>query len=77
MRIKDERKLKNILGSVAADISGVSQLQEELSKSEEKYRTILEEMDEGYYEINAKGDLTFTNEATARMYGCHGERCWA
>jgi PAS domain S-box-containing protein len=69
LRIKDERKLKNILGSVSADMCGVSQLQDELSKSEEKYRTILEEMDEGYYEIDAKGNLVFINEATARMYG--------
>ncbi len=70
MRIKDDRKLKNILGSVTADISGVSQLQEELSKSEEKYRTILEQMDEAYYEIDARGNLTYLNDATARMYGC-------
>ena len=70
MRTREERKLKTILGSVSADISGVKQLQEELLKSEEKYRTILEEMDEGYYEIDGKGNLTFINEATARMYGC-------
>jgi PAS domain S-box-containing protein len=69
MRTKDERKLKTVLGSVSADISGVKQLQEELLKSEEKYRTILEEMDEGYYEIDCKGNLTFINEAGARLYG--------
>jgi len=69
MRTKDERKLKTVLGSVSADISGVKQLQEELLKSEEKYRTILEEMDEGYYEIDCKGNFTFINEAVARIFG--------
>ncbi|MCX6007752.1 MAG: PAS domain S-box protein [Chloroflexi bacterium] len=69
MRTRDERKLKTILGSVSADISGVKQLQEELLKSEEKYRTILEEMGEGYYEIDCKGHFIFINEAIARIFG--------
>jgi PAS domain S-box-containing protein len=73
VRMHSERKLKHILGSVSADISRVEQLQDELAQTEEKYRTILEQMDEGYYEVDAKGNLTFLNEATARMYGCTRE----
>ena len=41
----------------------------ELVKSEEKYRTIIETMEEGYYEVDLKGKLTFVNEAMARMSG--------
>lgn len=73
MRTNSDRKLKHVLGPVSADISRVEELQDELSRSEEKYRTILEEMDEGYYEIDSHGNLTFLNEATARMYGCTRE----
>jgi PAS domain S-box-containing protein len=73
MRTQNERKLKHVLGSLSADISRVEELQDELTRSEEKYRTILDEMDEGYYEVDANGKLTFLNDATARMYGCTRE----
>jgi PAS domain S-box-containing protein len=68
MRIHSERKLKNVSGLVSAEEPRVKELQNGLLKLEEKYRTILEEMDEAYYEIDAKGNVTFVNEATARMY---------
>ncbi len=69
MRTRDEKKLDNVPGSVSADTSEVKQLQEELLQSEEKHRTILEEMGEGYYEMDPTGKFTFINEAAARIYG--------
>ncbi|HQP25724.1 MAG TPA: PAS domain S-box protein, partial [Smithellaceae bacterium] len=41
----------------------------ELRKLEEKYRGILENMDDAYYEVNLKGDLTFFNQALAARTG--------
>lgn len=41
----------------------------ELRQSEEKYRTILEEMEEGYFETNLVGNLTFINDAGCRHLG--------
>jgi PAS domain S-box-containing protein len=38
-------------------------------RSEERYRTILESIGEGYYEVDLGGHLTFFNEAMARMTG--------
>ncbi len=40
-----------------------------LRESEEKYRHILENMEEGYYEVDLGGNRTFFNEALCRMYG--------
>jgi PAS domain S-box-containing protein len=42
-------------------------LQEEaLRQSEEKYRTILHSLEEGYFEVDLKGNLTFFNDAFVR-----------
>jgi len=40
-----------------------------LAKNEEKYRTILETMQEGYFEVDLKGNFTFFNDAMCRMSG--------
>jgi PAS domain S-box-containing protein len=40
-----------------------------LKKSEEKYRTILETIDEGYYEVDIAGNFTFFNEPIERLLG--------
>ena len=45
-----------------------------LLESEEKYRTILESMEEGYYEVDLSGKITFTNTATCRMIGYSSDK---
>ncbi|MGB9617248.1 MAG: ATP-binding protein, partial [Desulfomonilaceae bacterium] len=40
-----------------------------LKQSEEKYRTIIENIEEGYYEVDLKGNLVFCNEPLCRMFG--------
>ncbi len=40
-----------------------------LRESEEKYRTILENMQESYYELDLAGNLTFVNDAVCRNMG--------
>jgi PAS domain S-box-containing protein len=40
--------------------------EEALRKSEEKYRTILHSLEEGYFEVDLKGNLTFFNDAFVR-----------
>ena len=47
----------------------VEQRTEELQESEEKYRTILESMEEGYYEVDLAGSLTFVNDSFCRIWG--------
>jgi PAS domain S-box-containing protein len=50
-------------------INNRKKAEEALKESEEKYRTILESMEEGYYEVDLSGNLTFFNDSTARMLG--------
>ena len=47
----------------------VEQRTEALNKSEEKYRTILENIEDGYYEVDLAGTLTFFNDAACRITG--------
>jgi diguanylate cyclase (GGDEF)-like protein/PAS domain S-box-containing protein len=54
---------------VSHDVSERVRMEEALRRSEEKYRTILEEIEEGYYEINRAGNITFVNEAACRQFG--------
>ena len=43
------------------------QTEEALKESEEKYRSILENIEDGYWEVDIAGDFTFFNEAMCRM----------
>jgi len=47
----------------------LNQTKEALHKSEEQYRNILENIEEGYYELDLAGHITFFNEACRRIYG--------
>ena len=42
---------------------------EKLKRSEEKYRSILESIEEGYYEVDLSGNLTFFNDAMCKATG--------
>ncbi len=42
---------------------------EALRISEEKYRSIIESVEDGYYEIDLDGSLTFFNEALMKIFG--------
>jgi diguanylate cyclase (GGDEF)-like protein/PAS domain S-box-containing protein len=41
----------------------------ELKQSEERYRTIIENIGDGYYEVDLKGEITFLNDAALRIIG--------
>ena len=61
----------NIIGYKGAikDITGHKLAEEALRQSEEKYRTILESIDEGIYEVDLAGNFTFLNDSMARTLG--------
>jgi len=58
---------------IGRDIAGRMQMIEALRQSEERYRTVLEEMEEAYYELDLAGNLTFFNDALVRNSGSSRE----
>jgi PAS domain S-box-containing protein len=51
------------------DITEHKQAEETLRQSEEKYRTILENIEDAYYEVDLPGNLTFFNDSLCRLVG--------
>ncbi len=54
---------------VATVVTSLKEAQKALSRSEEKYRTILESIEDGYWEVDVAGRFTFFNDAVHRMVG--------
>jgi len=51
------------------DITERKRAEEALQESEERYRTILENIEDGYYEVDLPGNFTFFNDSLCRMLG--------
>jgi PAS domain S-box-containing protein len=67
--ILDREKKPNAILCVSRDITGRKKVEEALRSSEEKYRTILETMEDGYFEVDLTGNFTFVNDAECRNLG--------
>ena len=62
-------ELQRVNRHLENEIAERKRAEEALRESEEKYRTILEAIEEGYYEVDIKGTHTFFNESLCRMFG--------
>ena len=54
---------------IGRDVTERKIMEETLRQSEERYRTILEEMDNAYFEVDLTGNFTFVNDAISRLLG--------
>jgi len=70
---KDQQGNVVSLNGVLYDITGRKQAEEELRESEEKYRNILENIEDGYFEVDLAGNFTFFNPSLCRILGYPGE----
>jgi len=64
----DQYENKKIL-MIARDITERKKAEKELKESEQKYRSILENIEEGYFELDLKGNYTFVNDYHISFYG--------
>ena len=64
----DMNLLKGIASQTAVNIVEAMTFQK-IQESEEKYRTILESIEEGYFEVDLAGRLTFFNDSICRILG--------
>jgi len=55
--------------SIMLDISEQKLAEEALREGEEKYRTILESIEDGYFEVDIAGNFTFFNDSLCEMLG--------
>jgi PAS domain S-box-containing protein len=64
------RKTYDIFVQMRMKLEALSETAEKaLRESEEKYRTILHSLEEGYFEVDLAGNLTFFNDAFVRWSG--------
>jgi PAS domain-containing protein len=62
-------KLRQRVKELEKESSKRKRSEEALRESEEKYRTILESIGNGDYEVNIAGDFTFFNNSVCKILG--------
>jgi two-component system cell cycle sensor histidine kinase/response regulator CckA len=65
----DVGELVKDFNEMVAQLATTTVKKEELEASEEKYRTILESIEEGYYEVDMAGNVIFANSPMYRIIG--------
>ncbi|MCK4296814.1 MAG: PAS domain S-box protein, partial [Candidatus Marinimicrobia bacterium] len=61
--------VKDEILCISKDITERKKMEETLPVSEEKYRTLIENMEEGIGIVDDKENFTFVNQSTARIFG--------
>jgi PAS domain S-box-containing protein len=61
--------LKKEQAKLEAEIRNKNKAEASFRESEEKYRNILESIEDGYYEVDLKGNYTFFNDSMCRIIG--------
>ena len=67
--VRDENQQPVGIMGVTRDISERKRAEDSLLQSEGKYRTILEDIQEGYFEVDLAGNFTFFNDSLCRFLG--------
>jgi len=67
--VRDRNKDIKYWLSLMEDISERKKAEQAIRESEEKYRNILDGIEEGYFEVDGRGNPTFFNEAMSQILG--------
>ena len=65
---------REYIDCVILDITKRREVEEALRQSEEKYRTIIENIEDGYFETDLEGRFTFVNDSIERILGYSREQ---
>jgi PAS domain S-box-containing protein len=66
---REQLQLKDIKIRLEFEVEEHKQAEEALRESEERYRTILQSIEDGYFEVDIAGNLTFFNDSVCRILG--------
>ncbi|MBU4133340.1 MAG: PAS domain S-box protein [Proteobacteria bacterium] len=66
---RSHKKEKRLADSLKVEIRERRQTETALRESEEKYRNILENIDDGYYEVDIAGNFIFSNDSMCQILG--------
>jgi PAS domain S-box-containing protein len=67
--VRDAEGNPILFRGTSRDITRRKKMEEQLRQSEEKYRSIIENMQEPYFENDLEGNFTFVNDALCRYLG--------
>jgi len=67
--ITDEDGHAQVMVGACSDVTARELAVDALQRSEERYRTVLDEMEDNYFEVDLAGNMTFANDATCRTLG--------
>ncbi len=62
-------ELEQIVLGLEKKLSDLKLMEEALRESEEKHRSILQNIEEGYFEVDIAGNLTFFNDSLVKILG--------
>ena len=68
MNLLDDPAIRGLVLNVR-DVTREREAEKALQASEERYRSIMENIQEGYYEVDIAGNFTFCNEALCNIFG--------
>jgi PAS domain S-box-containing protein len=66
---KENIELERYKRQLEAERARREEIEKRLKESEERYRSILENIEDGYFEVDLKGNFTFFNDSICRMLG--------
>ena len=66
---EDLKKTTISINELNKEIAERKRTEEALRESEEKYRTILESIEDGYFEVDIAGNFTFFNDSLCKIFG--------
>lgn len=67
--VKDEEGRSDLLRVTITDMSEYRQTEKMLKEIQEKYQTSMDNIEDGYYEVDLKGNFTFINQSLCQNFG--------